>query len=315
MCSLLQSLVPVIQRLLENGAVHSSFYRFYLQWKQAGGEGHALRLGTCQATLLRLNSWYSARKQYLGAPAVYNIHHPLRHVFFTGMCKQTFLSCHVIRYMVSHLPCWCDSLLACGRRSAAGPRQRPAGSPPLRVPLGSVLALSGGSAAAELTEPPLWPVADVNVQEQLKKPCCVVHTHTHTHVPFPCAGSIPGPPAASVDGPPELLAWCSFSGTAPPPAALLEAANDKPRLRTCQRVASLLNVNTNRLKLEKNPVSNPEHRELSKRKEIGDPKFSGFEMNDWKDLDCPTVSETCPSVRRLPRGRPLLIRSGKVPST
>lgn len=88
--------------------------------------------------------------------------------------------CYAIRCVVSVLPEWCDSLLASWPHSAAGPRQHPAGSPLQMVPVGSILTLSEGSAAAELTEPPLWPAADVNVQNQVKKPCSVVHTHTHT---------------------------------------------------------------------------------------------------------------------------------------
>lgn len=100
----------------------------------------------------------------------------------------------------------------------------------------------------------------------------------HAHVPFPCAGSIPGPPASSAAGPPVLLAWCSFFETAPPPAALLEAAKDKSRLQTCQQVGFTERQQKQaRLNLEKNPVSNPAH-ELSKGKETGYFKLSGTRL-------------------------------------
>lgn len=55
-----------------------------------------------------------------------------------------WVTCHVIKCAVSYLPEWCDSSLASGPHSAAGPRQHPAGSPLRRVPVGSILALSRG---------------------------------------------------------------------------------------------------------------------------------------------------------------------------
>lgn len=178
--SLLQRLISVIQRLLQNCAVLSSFSRFYLQWKQAGGEDKVLS----QATLLRSNFWWPARKPY----GIYGYRHTTHHPLCQGCLlefaskRSSWVMCHVIKFMVSYLPEWCDSLPASGPHSAAGPRQNPAGSPLRRVPVGSTLAPSGGSAAAGRTAPPLWPVADMKVQKQVRKPWGVVHTHTY---PFP----------------------------------------------------------------------------------------------------------------------------------
>lgn len=224
------------------------------------------------------------------------------------MSEGTFLTGHVVTY----LPQWCDSLPVCGPRSVAGSRRCPAGSALERVRAGSILAPSGGPAAAEPTGPPLRPGADANTQmqeeEEEKKPLRAVQTHTY---PLP----VLAPPLAFLLL--LQLVHLSFELDAPFPRQLHLPPHFlklPTRLEACQQ-DSFTERQQKRagLKLEKNPVSTPE-RQLSKRKDLWLPQIIRHETVQQNDLDCPTVSETCPSVRRLPSGQPLLMRSGNVPS-
>lgn len=184
--------------------------------------------------------------------------------------------CRAIRCVVTYLPQWCDSLPVCGPRSVAGSRQCPAGSPLERVRAGSILAPSGGPAAAEPTEPPLRPGEDANIQKQKKKkrnPSDAVQTHTY---PLP----VLAPPLAFLLL--LQLVHLSFELDAPFPRQLhlpLHFLKLPTRLQACQQ-DSFTERQQKRagLKLEKNPVSTPEH-ELSKRKQLWQPQMIRFRLS------------------------------------